>query len=82
MVQNSGRYNFEKCGIRVNDKIDVNFMKIMLKDYSDLMICDLLEFGFPLGFEGNVETLHSTDKIWKCRNHKGATDFPHIYRGE
>ena len=63
MVQNSGRYTFEKCGIRVNDKINVNFMRIMLKDYSDLMICDLLEFGFPLGFDGNVKTLPSTDKI-------------------
>ena len=76
MVQDSGRYNFEKCRIRVNDKINVNFMRIMLKDYSDLLVCDLLEFGFPLGFEGNVENLHSTDQIWKCRNHKGATDFP------
>ena len=63
MVQDSGRYNFEKCRIRVNDKINVNFMRIMLKDYSDLLVCDLLEFGFPLGFEGNVENLHSTDQI-------------------
>ena len=63
MVQNSGRYNFEKCGIRVNDKINVNFMRIMQKKYSDLMICDLIEFGFLLGFEGNVENLHFTDKM-------------------
>ena len=63
MVQNSSRYNFEICGIRVNHKINVNFMRIMIKDHSDLMICDLLEFGFPLGFEGNVENLHSTEKI-------------------
>ena len=34
-----------------------------------------LEFGFPLGFEGNENELPSHDQFWKYRNHKGTTDF-------
>ena len=49
-VQDSGKYNFQHCRIRVNEKINVDYMRILLRDYQDLQVCDLLEFGFPLGF--------------------------------
>ena len=48
-------------------------MRQLLSDYSDKLICDFLNFGFPLGFQGNENELASHD--WKYRNHKGATDF-------
>ena len=76
MVQDSGKYNYEGCRVRVNDKINVTFMRTMLANYNDLQVCDFLEFGFPLGFEGSSENLHSKDQIWKYKNHKGATEFP------
>lgn len=51
-------------------------MRIMLRNYYDLQVCDFLEFGFPIGFKGCAKNLHSKDQIWKYKNHKGATQFP------
>lgn len=76
IVQDSGKYNFQHCRIRINDKINVNFMRRMLKNYYDLEICDLLEFGFPIGFEGKTSDLHVKNQIWQYKNHKGAVEFP------
>lgn len=42
------------------------------------MLCDLLQFGFPIGFNGDqsiFRDVKSTD-VWKLRNHKGALEFP------
>ena len=75
-VQDSGKYNFQHCRIRVNEKINVEYMRIMLRDYQDLQVCDLLEFGFPLGFEGDIHNLSTKDQIWQYKNHKGALEFP------
>ena len=75
-VQDSGKYNFQHCRIRVNEKINVEYMRILLRDYQDLQVCDLLEFGFPLGFEGDIHNLSTKDQIWQYKNHKGALEFP------
>ena len=76
LVQDSGKYNYEGCRIKVNEKINVTFMRSMLRNYSDIQVCDFLEFGFPLGFQGSSQNLQSKDQIWKYKNHKGATEFP------
>ena len=42
------------------------------------MLCDLLQFGFPIGLNGDqsiFRDVKSTD-VWKLRNHKGALEFP------
>lgn len=75
MVQDSGKYNYEGCQIKVNEKINVDFMRTMLKNYNDIQVCDFLEFGFPIGFNGSSDTLPSKDQLWKYKNHKGATEF-------
>ena len=49
-------------------------MRPLLVNYKDKEICDLLEFGFPLGCQEN-ETLSNNihkKKRWKYRNYKGA----------
>ncbi|CAG2232772.1 unnamed protein product [Mytilus edulis] len=43
----------------------------MLVDYNDHILCDLLEFGFPIGY-----TAGDIVDIKKPRNHSGARDFP------
>ena len=50
LVKDSGKFNFEGCRIVVNNKINGNFMRRMLRDYTDLQVVDLLQFGFPIGF--------------------------------
>ena len=42
----------------------------MLVDYDDKILCELLEFGFPIGYSG--ENLNNK----KPRNHSGARDYP------
>ena len=42
-------------------------------DYNDKIICEFLEFGFPLDFDKSVQL--NTDER---RNHKGAREFPNF----
>ena len=70
-VLQSGRPNFLGLRVPVNSRINIHFLRIMLKDYSDYQICDLLEFGFPLGY------FSDSPPISQSRNHSGAISFPH-----
>ena len=63
LVKNSGKYNFESCRSAVNTKIDTNYMRNRLRDYSDKQVCDLLEFGFPIGFVGNENWMHAHKEL-------------------
>lgn len=74
-VRDSGKFNYEGCKIPVNDKINIDFMRRMLRDYNDIAVCEFLQYGFPIGFVGNENELHGLDQLWKHRNHRGATDF-------
>ena len=74
-VKESNKYNFEHCRIPVNDKLNFNFMRTMLRDYSDIQVCDLFEFGFPIGFEGDENSFPRFSSLSKIRNHKGAVEF-------
>ena len=47
----------------------------MLYGYEDESICEFLEFGFPLGYFGNVQC-GSPDSYTFARNHGGAKHFP------
>ena len=37
----------------------LNFFRTHLKNYNDKIICELLEFGAPIGFEGKLDTCES-----------------------
>lgn len=77
-VKKSGMYNFEKCKIPVNSRLNIQYLRSMLIDYKDNKICDLLEFGFPLGYTGDETCFDglSTKHLWKFKNHKGAEEYP------
>ena len=77
-VKESGKFNFQECRIPINTRINVNYLRNWLFDYKDKIICDLLEFGFPLGYQGDDTLLKQFDKkkLWKLNNHKGARDYP------
>ena len=51
-------------------------MRSILSDYKNKLVCDLLEFGFPLNFKGDENNIPVHSEIWKCKNHKGASDYP------
>ena len=51
-------------------------MRMMLRDYKDKQVCDLLLYGFPIGFTGDENTLERPKEIWKHKNYKGAEEYP------
>ena len=53
-------------------------MRNLLFDYKDKVVCDLLEFGFPLSFKGNVKDFPQLE-VWKYKNHRGAIEFQKIW---
>ena len=56
----------------------MSYIRTWLTDYKDHLLCDLLQFGFPIGLNGDqsiFRDVKSTD-VWKLRNHKGALEFP------
>lgn len=71
LVKASGLYNFEYCQIPLNTKLNIPFFRFMLSDYKDKHVCELLEYGFPIGFSGKVQQLSQNIK-----NHKGVSEFP------
>ena len=75
LVYQSVKYNFEGCRIAINDKWDIAFLRHMLVDYHDLQVCDLLQFGFPLGCREPFISLQKCTSS-RVRNHKGAREHP------
>ena len=78
-VKDSGVPNYIGCRIPVNHRMNIEYMRSLLIDYKDKIVCDLLEYGFPIGFEGDRSNiLQSVQKkdMWRYRNHKGAEEYP------
>ena len=61
--------NYMGCKIPVESNLNLLFIRSMLVDYDDKTLCELLEFGFPIGYSG--ENLNNK----KTRNHSGARDY-------
>ena len=71
-VFRSGQPNF--IGRRISlpfNKFNIPLWRDLLVDYFDNIICEFLEFGFPLDF--NKAVVLATDER---RNHKGAREHP------
>ena len=69
IIRLSGKYNFESSRIPVNSVLNISFIRKCLHDYHDFAVCDLLEYGWPVGHLGTPVRLSTV------RNHKGATNF-------
>ena len=52
-VSGSGRPNFQGCRVRIpaSSNLNIDLWRRSLLTYEDKIICDLLEFGFPLDFD-------------------------------
>ena len=68
-IVRSGKYNFQCERVPVRNNLNIEFWRKELSDYSDQIICDYLEFGWPVGY--SRESLPVT----KPKNHKSAIDF-------
>lgn len=75
-VISSGKHNFEGCKIPVNHHVDTGFMRRMLgAEYNDLLVCDLLKYGFPIGYK-DKGIVFEAKPVWKYKNHSGANLYP------
>ena len=72
-VQASGEPNFKKCRIPVKSDLNISVWRHRLHEYSDKVVCEYLQFGFPLDFDTRKKL---SDK--ERRNHKGAREFPNF----
>ena len=71
LVYASGHPNFLGARLPVPTSFNLSLWRSLLTEYSDVVVCDYLEFGWPIGYDYHG-VLPSSD----FRNHKGALDFP------
>ena len=74
IVYSSGLPNFKGCRIPVHSNINIAFLRENLVGYHDYLICEFLEFGFPLGMEDSV--YESFPSLNNSINHLGAKMYP------
>ena len=71
-VYAEGKPNFLGAQLAVPTSFNLPLWRSLLSEYSDVAVCNFLEFGWPIGFDySRVFTLNSSN----FRNHKGALDF-------
>ncbi len=64
--------NFQLCRIPLpNSKLKLSVWFDKLKDYADKIVCQYLQFGFPIDYARSKKL-----KFDAGRNHKGARDYP------
>ena len=69
-VFSSGQFNYTGLRIPVPSRLNIPVWRALLQDYEDSVICDFLEFGWPLGYT------NQTLPVFDLRTHRGALDFP------
>ena len=71
LVVESGVPNFLDCRIPVYSTFHMHEWSFLLQDYHDNIICEFLEYGWPIGYE--CKKMPANDP----RNHSRAHKFPH-----
>ena len=71
LVHATGQPNFLGASLSVPTSLNISLWRSLLTKYSDVVVCDYLEFGWPIGYAYH-RVLPSSDP----HNHKGALTFP------
>ena len=69
-VFSSGQFNYTGLRIPIPSQLNIPVWHALLQDYEDSVICDFLEFGWPLGYTSQ------TLPVFDLRTHRGALNFP------
>ena len=73
-IHASGLPNYACCRLPLsNSHLNIAKWREKLVEYDDRIVCDYLEFGFPLDFKRGNRLSYD-----ERRNHKGARDFPNF----
>lgn len=69
-IVESGRHNYDGLRIPLQSKLNIHWLRQELLNYHDVGVIDGLEFGWPIGFTGEIP------RNQEPKNHKGAREFP------
>ena len=70
VVLSSEQFTFTGLRLPVTSRLNIPVWRALLQDYEDRVICDFLEFGWPLGYT------NQTLPVFDLRTHRGALTFP------
>ena len=66
----TGQPNYQTAQVPVFTTLNIAMWRELLSGYPDKIICEFLEFGWPIGY------MSDTLPIFDLRTHWGALDFP------
>lgn len=69
-VTQTGKPNYLVARVPVPSALNISSWRNLLQGYKDIIVCNFLEFGWPVGF------LPDTLPICDRRTHRGALQFP------
>ncbi len=69
-VRATGRPNYLQARIPLKSNLNIHMWRLLTQGHDDPTLCDMLEYGFPLGFEG------TTVPTPTYKNHQSATAYP------
>ena len=64
-------FNYCVCRLPVPSKLNIPLWRSLLVDYDDFIVCDYLDFGWPVGYVRDSLPVSSQQ-----RNHQGALLYP------
>ena len=70
MVFASGLPNYLSARLPVPSKLNTDLWRYLLRVYPDNIVCEFLEFGWPVGYT------RDTLPVFDLRTHRGASNFP------
>ena len=62
--------NYQLARVPVPSVLNIALWRVLLQEYHDRIICDFLEFGWPIGYASH------TLPFFDLRTHRGALQFP------
>ena len=66
----TGQPNYRIARMQVFSTLNIAIWRELLSSYPDQIICEFLEFGWPIGY------MSDTLSIFDLQTHRGALDFP------
>ena len=69
-VYASGVFNHQACRLPVSTRLNIPLWRALLAEYEDNVICDYLEFGWPVAY------VRDSLPVTQWRNHRGALLYP------
>ena len=70
VVLSSGQFNYTWLRLPVPSRLNITVWCALFRGYEDRVICDFLEFGWPLGYTNR------TLPVFDLRTHRGVLTFP------